>query len=177
VDRDSGRSAVYAAEQLVHRLLDRAAASGRSGGGTISIAGSRVTVPAERRFASLESIQRYVDAVLALNWVRQGWARAAVPVTVRARRGAAAAHYERRRACIAVPVGGNRWALRELVVLHELAHHLTPDSSVDREGGEAAHGPAFVGRLLDLVDGVVGPEVAFVLRVTFGESGVFGGPA
>jgi putative metallohydrolase (TIGR04338 family) len=55
--------------------------------------------------------------------------------------------------------------LRELVILHELAHHLGDDV-------EIPHGGAFVGRLLDLVDGIVGPEAALLLRVTMLDVGV-----
>ena len=60
---------------------------------------------------------------------------------------------------------GSAWALRELVILHELAHHLAPDI-------EIAHGGSFVDRLLTLVDGVVGPEAALLLRVTMLDVGV-----
>ncbi|MFZ2241198.1 MAG: TIGR04338 family metallohydrolase, partial [Gordonia amarae] len=57
------------------------------------------------------------------------------------------------------------WALRELVVLHELAHHL------DDSGGPA-HGPGFVHTLITLVGLVLGPEAEFVYRVVFTDSGV-----
>jgi putative metallohydrolase (TIGR04338 family) len=92
---------------------------------------------------------------------------------VRRRNGSGRAHYERRLAggpVIAVPthVAGTAWALRELVVLHEIAHHLT-DPDV------AAHGPEFVTVLLDLVDGVVGPEAAFLLRVCLTDAGARSG--
>jgi putative metallohydrolase (TIGR04338 family) len=60
---------------------------------------------------------------------------------------------------------GSGWALRELVILHELAHHLAEDI-------EIAHGGAFVDRLLTLVDGIVGPEAALLLRVTMLDVGV-----
>ena len=55
-----------------------------------------------------------------------------------------------------------------LAPLHELAHHLT-DPSV------AAHGREFVGTLLDLVDGVVGAEAAFLLRVRLADEGAEAG--
>ena len=60
---------------------------------------------------------------------------------------------------------GSGWALRELVILHELAHHLAPDI-------EVAHGGAFVDRMITLVDGVIGPEAALLLRVTMADVGV-----
>ena len=59
------------------------------------------------------------------------------------------------------------WALRELVVLHELAHHLEPDPY-----GTPPHGPEYCGRYLDLVDGIVGAEAAFLLRATMLDCGV-----
>jgi putative metallohydrolase (TIGR04338 family) len=122
----------------------------------------------ERHFADLPSVQAYLDKVLALAWVRQRWPDiAAQPVVVRERRGAARAHYEREGAVVALPLhhGGTAWALRELVVLHELAHHLGGDA-------DTGHGPAFVGRLVELADGVIGPEAAFLLRVTMADQGV-----
>lgn len=159
---DRQRTRVYDAENLVHRLLDRSAEFP-----IVEIAGSRVTLPVERRFGDLSSVQRYVIRVLALPTVRRRWERAGVEVTVRERHGRAAAHYERDGSVIAVPgaTRGSRWALRELVVLHELAHHLAEDD-------EVAHGPAFTARLIDLVELVVGPEASFLLRVTFAENGV-----
>src|SRR5664279_2979185 len=175
--RDAQRSGVYDAEHLVHRLFDRSAEYPM-----IEVGGSRLTLPAERRFASIDSVQSYVDRVLALGWVRASWARAAVPVVVRGRAGDAQAHYERAGAVMAVPAHrgnrgnrgsrgsrGNRgnapWAMRELVVLHELSHHLADEP-------EVAHGPEFVGRMLTVVDGIVGPEAALLLRVTLLDNGV-----
>jgi len=160
--RDAQRARVYDAEHLVHRLFDRAHEFP-----IVEVAGSRVTLPVERRFGSIDSVQTYVDRVLALGWVRATWTRAAEPVTVRERSGAAQAHYERVGAVMAVP-GYRRnqaWALRELVVLHELSHHMAA-------GAEVAHGPEFIDRFLTLVDAVIGPEAALLLRITMAESGV-----
>jgi putative metallohydrolase (TIGR04338 family) len=160
--RDTQRSRVYDAEHLVHRLLDRSADFP-----VIDVAGSRLTLPVERRFASLDSVQHYLDRVLALPAVVGRWPRAAVPVTARERQGTGRAHYERIGAVIAVPGAshGSQWALRELVLLHELAHHLA-------DGPEPPHGGAFAERFIDLVGLVVAPEGAFLLRVTFLENGV-----
>jgi putative metallohydrolase (TIGR04338 family) len=151
---------------MVRRMFDRADESGVR---TVELYGSQITLPIERRFASVESVQTYADRVLALNWVRARWVLAEVPISVRARAGAAAAHYETERAVLAVPVhtGASAWALRELVILHELAHHLEPS------GRELApHGPEFCSRYLDLVDGVIGPEAALVLRTSLLGCGV-----
>ena len=163
--RDTQRSRVYDAEHLVHRLFDRSADYPM-----IDVGGSRLTLPVERRFASIDSVQSYVDQVLSLGWVRARWARAAVPVVVRGRAGDAQAHYERAGAVMAVPAnrsnrGNPAWAMRELVVLHELSHHLA-------DGPEVAHGPEFVDRMLTVIDGIIGPEAALLLRVTLLDSGV-----
>lgn len=159
--RDGQRAGVYDAEALVRTMFDRAEQRGLR---TVEVHGSTVTLPVERKFGSVASVQDYCDRVLALNWARAAWPRAGVPVTVRARAGNTAAHYA--DDTIAVPVDRDgRWALRELVVLHELAHHLG-------EATEAGHGPAFVDRHLTLVGEVIGPEAAFVLRSAYLAGGV-----
>ena len=67
-------------------------------------------------------------------------------------------------ATIAVPERHTTWALRELVVLHEIAHHLC--------GAEPPHGPEFVATFCELAEAVMGPEVAHVLRVVYSKEGV-----
>ncbi|WP_024801553.1 TIGR04338 family metallohydrolase [Nocardia sp. BMG51109] len=164
--RDTQRARVYDAEGLVRRMFERADEHGVR---TVDLHGSQITLPIERRFASVESVQRYANRVLALNWIRAQWDRASTPLTVRERGGTTAAHYESERAVLAVPLHarGTAWALRELVILHELAHHLEP------AGAELApHGPEFCSRYLDLVDGVIGPEAALLLRTTMLGCGV-----
>ncbi|MEU6560219.1 TIGR04338 family metallohydrolase [Nocardia nova] len=163
--RDSQRARVYDAEGLVRRIFDRAEEFGAR---TIELHGSAITLPIERKFASVESAQSYVERVLALNWVRGQWSRATETLTVRARAGTKAAHYESERAVLAVPLhtGGTAWALRELVILHELAHHLEPSGA-----DNAPHGPEFCTRYLELVDGIIGPEAALLLRSTLYDCG------
>ena len=154
--RDAQRAKVYAAEEFVRRLFDRAAERGSR---VVEFFGTQLTLPPEGRFGSVAAVQRYVDDVLA----HVGADR---PLTVRARRGTTAAHYERvdDDATIAVPDGRSTWALRELVVLHEIAHHL---SDV-----EPPHGPQFVAMFCELAEAVMGPEVAHVLRVVYAKEGV-----
>ena len=166
--KDARRARVYAAEQQVCRVLDRAA----GGTSTVDFFGSTLTVPVERRFADLTSVQRWVDAVLGLDAVRSRW-RGVPGCTVRARRGAQRAHYEA-PGVIAVPVT-ERWALRELVMCHELSHHLTDH---DRDAHWAAdevvepgHGRRFVDTYVALTDIVIGPEVALLLRAGLDEAG------
>ena len=160
--RDSHRSAVYAAEDQLGRLLAR--------GGTVDFFGSSLTLPVERRFADIASVERYVGAVLDLPSIRARWPHIS-PVRVRERAGAKRAHYEHAQAVIAIPLAGSveqRWAARETVVLHEVAHHLVAQAPLD----EPAHGPAFCGTLLFVLSVVIGPEPATVLRAAFDGAGV-----
>jgi putative metallohydrolase (TIGR04338 family) len=166
MDRDTQRSRVYAAESLVRRIYDRADDSGSR---SVDVHGSTLTLPVERRFASVESVQHYVDLVLALGWVRAEWpTRAAAPVAIRARRGETQAHYESATATIAMPpfVNNHAWAMREFVLLHEIAHHLQADPD------HASHGPQFVDRFTTLVTEIIGPEAGLLLRGAMHESGV-----
>ncbi|GED98740.1 TIGR04338 family metallohydrolase [Gordonia crocea] len=160
---DHGRSAVYAAERMVFGLFDNVGATRMA-----RVGGADLTLPVEARFATLESIRDYVGRVVAMPAVVDRFPRAGEPVVVRARRGASAATYESvagQPGVIAIPVAGGRWALRELVVLHELAHHLDDTS-------DAAHGAGFRAALIDLVSVVLGPEAGFAYRVIFAESGL-----
>lgn len=144
-------------------LFDRAA---QHSSRTIEFFGTQLTLPPEGRFASIPSVQRYVDDVLALPAVTARWP-APGPLSVRARRAATAAHYENVRGTgvIAVPDRPSAdWAMRELVLLHEIAHHLTPEGP--------AHGPDFVATLCELAVVVMGPEVGHVLRVVYTKEGV-----
>ncbi len=160
--RDSQRARVYAAEVFVRTMFDRAAERNNP---VVDFFGTQLTLPPEARFASAASVQGYVDGVLGHPAVVRAWPETA-PLRVRPRRGAAAAHYERcgDTATIAVPQGRTVWALRELVVLHEIAHHLSP--------AEPPHGPDFVHTFCALAEIVMGPEVAHVLRVVYAREGV-----
>lgn len=161
--RDNDRGLVYEAEDLVHRLMDHSVEHP-----SIQVAGSTLTPPAERKFASVDSVQRFVDAVLALSPVRAAFPeRAVLPVKVRQRRGHTQAHYEFVSATLALPtgLGDAGWAMRELVVLHELAHHLAGHRV-------ARHGTEFRRTLLELIDVALGPEVRLLLYVTYADVGI-----
>lgn len=154
--RDIQRSKVYAAETFVRTIFDRAAETGL---GAIDFFGEQITLPPEAKFSSVEAVQDYVDRVLEL--VGHRWP--APSVRVRARRGVTAAHYEPTSSTIAVPERQSRWALRELVVLHEIAHHLS--------SAAPAHGPEFTGTFCELAAAVMGPEAGHVLRVVYVKEG------
>jgi putative metallohydrolase (TIGR04338 family) len=157
------RSKVYAAEEFVRTLFDRA---GEHGSPAVEFFGAQLTLPPEARFGSVPAVQRYVDEVLALPAVRRGWP-ATPRLQVRARRAASAAHYENRHGTgvIALPdLDTAEWAMRELVVLHEIAHHLCD--------AQPPHGPRFTATLCKLAEVVMGPEVGHVLRVVYAKEGV-----
>jgi putative metallohydrolase (TIGR04338 family) len=160
--RDAQRAKVYAAEEFVRTMFDRAAERANP---VVDFFGTQLTLPPEARFGSVDSVAAYVDDVLAHPAVRERWP-ATTPLRVRPRRGVAAAHYERTGAAamIAVPEGRSVWALRELVILHEIAHHLSD--------ADPPHGPEFVAVYTELVGAVMGAEVAHVLRVIYAKEGV-----
>ena len=161
--RDSQRAKVYAAEDFVRTMFDRAAEHGSP---AVEFFGTQLTLPPEARFGSVASVQRYVDDVLALPAVRQQWPEV-LPLRVRARRAATAAHYENHDGAgtIAVPDRDTAdWAMRELVVLHEVAHHLCR--------AQPAHGTEFVATICTLAELVMGPELGHVLRVVYAKEGV-----
>jgi putative metallohydrolase (TIGR04338 family) len=144
-------------------LFDRAAERGSP---AVEFFGTQLTLPPEGRFGSVASVQRYVDEVLALPSVRKRWPDMS-PLNVRPRRAATAAHYENHDGAgvIAVPDRDTAdWALRELVVLHEVAHHLCQ--------AEPPHGPEFVATICELTELVMGPELGHVLRVVYAKEGV-----
>lgn len=86
-------------------MFDRAA---QHSSRAIDFFGTQLTLPPEAKFGSVAAVQNYVDDVTARVETN--------PVTVRARRGTKAAHYEIDGAVIAVPEQDTTWALRELVV-------------------------------------------------------------
>lgn len=162
-ERDAQRARVYRAEDAWALRLDAA----RRGAPLATVAGSRLLLPAERRFGSLEAAGAYVARVLAEPGVVAAFGEIAPPA-LRRRRGARAAHWEA-PATIAVPVPrhGEPWALRETVVLHELAHHVGHLTGLAR-----SHGAPFPAVLLALVTPVLGEEAAFALRVDYGQERV-----
>lgn len=52
--------------------------------------------------------------------------------------------------------------MRELVVLHELAHHITMHTTKSQ-----AHGPEFAANYLELVSFSMSKEVSLLLRAAF----------
>jgi putative metallohydrolase (TIGR04338 family) len=162
--RDNQRKRLYDAETFVRDVLKSLAEADVP---TFDFYGSSLLVPLERKFGDLASIQRYIDAVLGLNWVQDMWPeRTVLPVHVRRRAGQRFAHYEPLTRTFAIPDYENSsgWAMREVVILHELSHHLCRSGEI--------HGSAFASTFLHLVREVMGPEVGLLLTDSFTQHGV-----
>ena len=162
-DRDSQRARVYRAEDAWAARLDAA----RRGAPLARLAGSDLVLPAERRFGTLDSAADYAARVLTLPAVVSGIG-AVAPPALRPRAGVRAAHWEPPGViALPVPVHGEPWALRESVLLHELAHHLGESLDLCRR-----HRSPYPAVLLALVAAVLGPEAALALRIAYGDERV-----
>ncbi len=124
-------------------------------GGTAEFLGSAITMPVERRFGDLDGVRRYLAEVRERSW---GFGHTPLP-QVRMRKGHTRAHWS--DGVIALPdgIGDAGWAMREVVVLHEYAHHVT--WHVHRITG---HGREFQQIYLELLENAIGPEAALVVR-------------
>lgn len=127
----------------------------------------------DKKFRFPFDAEPYVDKILKSSFVKQNyddvWGE---EVTVRPQkkrvRDAQYWGYELHGE-IYLPVTEDRWALRELVVLHEVAHHLGKHQFND----QAAHGPQFAKRFLDLVgEFVKSSKAQEQLRISFQDKGV-----
>jgi putative metallohydrolase (TIGR04338 family) len=157
--RDAQRARVYRAEDAWAVRLDAA----RQGAALATVGGSALVLPAERRLGSLEAAASYAARVVALPEVVAAFGPVPAP-EVRPRRGTRSAHWEPPGTlALPVPVHGEPWALRETVLLHELAHHLA-----ETTGRARGHRAPFPAAVLLLVQAVLGQEAAFALRVEYG---------
>lgn len=146
--RDTHRSRVYGAEQMLRGIYDS--------GGAVTLQGIPLQLEPEDRFTSLADVQVFIDRVISHPEVIE--ALGPHPrITVRERKGQKFAHYEHDANQVAINTTGTGWGLRELVVLHELAHAYTPGHR---------HGPAFADAFLTLVGIVIGPQAALALRLS-----------
>jgi putative metallohydrolase (TIGR04338 family) len=150
---DRLRSAVYAAEDQWSEALNR--------GGRVDFHGSILELPVQRRFGQVDAIQAYADWVVQLPCVVEAFGHVS-RVAVRARKGQSKAHYESENRVIAIPLEAT-WAARESVVIHELAHHVVMSAGTD----QPAHGAAFTSTMCVLVECVLGPEAALMLRASY----------
>lgn len=150
--RDNQRQRLYDAEDTIRgRRPSRAAKKHLID--TQYVSGYAVLVNGESKPMKAptgEALQQYVDAVTEAAWFQSRWGRR--KLTVRAGRGSHA--------------GGSHLTVSpyyrrsEAVILHEIAHCLTPNN-------RAWHGPEFAGILLTLVRYQMGAEHARELRESF----------
>ena len=133
--------------------------------GEFDFFGSKLFIQGQRIFKELQEIQFYADQVLT-NYQNRSSAQIE-SVRVRKRKGNQEAHYEFESRTIAIPVDAN-WAMKELVVLHELAHHIT----WQKDPNVQAHGPEFLQLFLDIVMQEMGSEVALILRAALDAQGL-----
>jgi putative metallohydrolase (TIGR04338 family) len=118
----------------------------------------------DRKFESIPAIQAFVDKLLAEAWTRRRFGNR--KVEVRDGRGRSRAGGST-QGWITLP----KWARRDLTICHELAHALGP-----HHAREAAHGPEFARRLLELVSHIMGEEAGARLRQRYTEARVKVGP-
>jgi putative metallohydrolase (TIGR04338 family) len=110
-------------------------------------------VDAGRRLPTVERMQAWVDALAATDWFVARWGERAFDVRpgFGHRRATADQH-----GVLQMP----KWARSEMVLLHEVAHCLTPVTY-------AAHGPEYAGVLLALARRGIGPAAAQALEDAF----------
>lgn len=105
---------------------------------------------------TIEAVQAYVDHVTSAAWFQRRWGRR---------------HITARHKVYGSATGGGStitmppWSRNEMIILHEIAHCLTPSRY-------APHGPEFAGVFLTLVRHAAGAEVGRRLRERFRENRV-----
>lgn len=168
----------YAAEDMVAAWIDDVDAGDGTVWARLVAGGSAHHVTfspePEPRFSRPGEVQPFVDAVLARlqNQARQFGSpyrgREAKPVVVQAHSGFAKASYRDGFLYLPQRERGGAWALRGLVVVHELAHHLnTGDGAIIDQ-----HGDGFRTTMLQLLEDLGWVEIAAMLRAALREVGV-----
>lgn len=108
--------------------------------------------PHVNTIGSIAETQAWVDAVTGARWFRSRWGERRIEVRFKAWGNATGYH------------GGHvclpPWARNDIVVLHEIAHVLTPSRY-------ASHGEEFCAHLVTLVDNHLGGEAGRRLRAAF----------
>lgn len=159
---DSDRGNVYAAEDQLTAWLQKT-----SEAGTLTLDGQDYAPEVEPLFTDIEAVQRYVNQVLA--HLRDNGCdhegREQIDIQVRRRRGAKKAtyHYDTNEMRVPPAEIGGKWALRGLVILHEIAHHLNPNSG---------HGPEWRATQLRLLEEIGSPVLADLLHRAYQSYGL-----
>jgi putative metallohydrolase (TIGR04338 family) len=158
--RDAQRSRVYRAEDAWAARLDAA----RRGAPLATVGRSALLLPSELRFGAMTEVATYAAHVLSLPAVVAVAGRVPAP-ELRPRRGQRAAHWDPPGVvALPLPRHGEPWALRESVLLHELAHHVGEST-----GLTVGHRAPFPALVVLLAQAALGEEAAFALRVAYGE--------
>lgn len=156
--RDPQQSKLYYAERQLWDIFDTCAQTHNP---EVEVEHQLLTLPPEGKFADIARLQKYYDDVCAM--------MGAPSVSVRASRNDHGNAFTR---CLAqeivIPDGRDRWAMRELVVLHELAHHITFNQSPLCE----SHGGEFVANYIELLTRVMGEPAGWCARVIYSKNGV-----
>lgn len=146
---------VYEAEFRLRDFFSNATVSR-----TAEVYGTTLTLPDERWFGSLETVQSYVDAVRDIVASRYPSKDCTVCEGRKSLRRKAYWDWNR----IVLPQREvTRWAWREIVVLHEIAHHLTPGAS---------HNEEFCGAYVHLLNTIMGPEAGWLMTVLLADNGI-----
>ncbi len=153
--RDTSRAGVYSAEDQVIAVLDR--------GGVVDFHGSTFDVPRQRRFGDLTAASAYLNAVRRCSW---GYSDTPAP-NLRHRRGPGRAHWMAPDT-IALPQDA-AWAMTELVLLHEYAHHVNW-----HHNGSSGHDQGYRDIMLNLVAEALAPQVATLLLAAYHSAGAWG---
>lgn len=148
---------IYEAEYVLQKTFDR-----YWEGTEIIIHGVPVVLPRERKFVHVSEVQQYVQDFLRDPGVIKKYGL--LPqVKVRDRKGERAAHYDTVRNEIAIPCQA-AWACRELVVLHELAHHVQYQRSIIKK---IVHNQEFMDIYVELLAIRMNEHARFVAQMCF----------
>lgn len=114
-----------------------------------------------KRFESIKEIQEYVNKICTRSWFKRRWNPEGTCIIHvedgRERSSASGGFSTLRYGWITLPM----WARNEVVIVHELAHAVTPPST----GGK--HGRFWARSFLELVRFVIGEDSAKLLREAY----------
>ncbi len=176
---DPDRRTTYAAEDMLLGWLDAGDEETGQVRVTLDRGGSRHTITytpePEPRFSRPAEVTRFVDLVLARlqqqarDYGSRYRGREQRAVEVLAHTGWKKATYRDDRIYLPTRERGGAWALRALVILHELAHHL--NTGVDGAIIDA-HGEGFRSTFVRLLEDLGWTETAAMLREAYEQVGL-----
>lgn len=151
---------IYQVEFALRDILDVCS----EGDGTYTIQGMKLTMPIEYKFGSLDTIKTYANAVVDDYNRRHGTDHGYAEVVEGSKSLHRRAYYRHGMARITIPQRDRgSWAWRQVVILHEIAHHLA---------FIPGHGVEFAEIMEDLLRECVGPEAGLVYRILLDQEGI-----